>query len=333
MQTHSFLIADDSAAYRHQLRQAVEAIDGLRVIGEASSGRSVIQFMSLHRVDCLILSADLPAIDAKEMIKDVRKTSPLCKILLLAANTGQSSQAGADGVAIKSKTDAKAIRSAIEPKINALFAGEPTTGAPSGARGRAVDWRLFRPKVIVVGSSTGGPDTLEKFLLAINGPLICPMIIVQHMPAGFTATLAARLSDVSGRSVVEAKHGQLLTKQQIVVAPGDYHLRIKTDDKGVASAVLDQSDLRNFVRPAVDHLFESAAVAFGQRCLGIVLTGMGQDGLDGAKAIKAAGGAVVIQDKASSVVFGMPAAVQAGGYQDFIGDPNAIGGLLNRIAS
>lgn len=165
---------------------------------------------------------------------------------------------------------------------------------------------VFNPSVLVIGSSTGGPAALEIVMRKL-GPLKIPILITQHMPPIFTASLAKRIESVSGVECAEARSLEEL-KPRIYVAPGDYHMSL-VNQGGAIKVRLDQREQRNSVRPAVDFLFESAAEIFGPKTAGIVLTGMGEDGCDGAMAIKGAEGGMIIQSQESCVVFGMPGAV------------------------
>jgi len=189
----------------------------------------------------------------------------------------------------------------------------------------------LQPKVIVIGSSTGGPTVLESIFSRISGPLRCPILITQHMPPIFTATLAERIQKISGIPTFEAKQDQVIVSGSIYVAPGNFHMRIKNEN-GVLKTALDQGPLENSVRPAVDPLFQSAANLYGSGCLGMVLTGMGADGKLGAERIKQAGGAVLIQSEESCVVFGMPGAVMSVGAYDQILSPDQIVDLLRDLA-
>lgn len=174
---------------------------------------------------------------------------------------------------------------------------------------------LKKPDVIVIGSSTGGPNALDVIFKNLNGSHVnFPILIAQHMPILFTAALAERLARISGLNVKEAVHGEPLVNGFVYIAPGDYHMRL-VKKEGVVTISLDQSEKIHYVRPAVDPLFSSAAEIYKQKCMGIVLTGMGYDGQQGALDIKKQNGTVVIQSEDSCVVYGMPKAVyQAQAY-------------------
>ncbi|MGZ3304750.1 MAG: protein-glutamate methylesterase/protein-glutamine glutaminase [Asticcacaulis sp.] len=176
---------------------------------------------------------------------------------------------------------------------------------------------IKRIDCLVVGASTGGPPALRNFLLGLGADWKLPVLIVQHMPATFTAILADHLDKALPQKVQEAKDGMLIESRNIYIAPGDWHMTIKNDPI-VKSIKLDQSAQVNWCRPAVDPLFRSAAEVYGHHALGVVLTGMGHDGRDGAQALVNAGATVMVQDEASSVVWGMPGAVAEAGLAEII---------------
>lgn len=347
----SILIVDDSATYRHQLRLAMAEINGINVVGEASTGQNALQFMKYNHVDCMTLDIEMPGMTGIEVVTELRKFNQTCKVIMFSSLSTKGAEAtlkalhaGADDFVTKPKSDSfpasmspsQIIKSVIEPKISSLLS-QSTTGSrildPAPIPRKDFDWRLFRPKVIVIGSSTGGPVALERLFSAISWPLICPVFIAQHMPEGFTQALAQRLSVTSNIKVSEAHNDQAITSNDVILAPGNYHLTLHLNSDGILVSKLDQRPHRNFVRPAVDYLFESAADAFGSRCMGIVLTGMGHDGKEGAEQIKRKLGSVAIQDKNSCVVFGMPGAVMAANSFDVMGNLGDLATLINRVAS
>ena len=169
------------------------------------------------------------------------------------------------------------------------------------------------PRVVLVGSSTGGPQALNSFIASLNGVIdAAPVLIVQHLPPTFTTILAEHLARASGRVTREAVAGEPVHAGQIYIAPGGRHMRVVRRD-GTPSVALDDGPPVNFCKPAVDHLFSSAAEVWGPRSLAVVLTGMGSDGARGAADIVAAGGSVIAQDEATSVVWGMPGSVAHAG--------------------
>lgn len=349
------LIADDSVVYRSQIKGAFADIAGTEVVGTSSNGRLALQRLQQGHVDLLILDLEMPELDGlgtlRELVQLQQKIS--CKVLVFSSQskrgaeitlealrlgasefvTKPSALVSLDETDSKNLTPSQKIKNILEPKVRALFPqlqsaevspGKTLTHQNSYVR---VIWDLFTPEMVVIGSSTGGPTVLEKIFSDIAPPLRCPVLIAQHMPPVFTASLAERLAKLSGIAVVEASHETPIIANTVYIAPGDFHLRL-----GGASSepkmFLDQGPLIHSVRPAVDPLFESAAAIFKNKCLGIVLTGMGADGKVGAERIKEFGGAVIIQDESSCVVFGMPGAVQSSGAYDKIMTPTEIARFL-----
>jgi two-component system chemotaxis response regulator CheB len=177
---------------------------------------------------------------------------------------------------------------------------------------RALPVNLRPPEILVIGASTGGPQAVQLFLKELKGRWRTPIVVVQHMPEAFIELLAQQLGKASGLPVLIPGDGTVLLPGRVYLASGDFHLRV-TSIGGQAMARLDQGPMDNHCRPSVNALFRSVAAAYGDRALGVVLTGMGRDGCDGAQAIAEAGGVVIAQDEASSVVWGMPGAVAKAG--------------------
>jgi two-component system chemotaxis response regulator CheB len=187
-------------------------------------------------------------------------------------------------------------------------------------------------EVIVVGVSTGGPNALTVLLPTFPADWTVPLLIVQHIGAEFTTRLAARLCEKSRIRVREGVAGEAVSASQAWLAPGNYHLSVRRPDRVVRLA-LDQSPPVNSCRPSVDVLFRSAAEVYGPGVLAVVLTGMGQDGLDGCACVRAAGGQVLVQDEASSVIWSMPGAVARAGLADGVLPLEALGPEILRRAT
>ena len=182
-------------------------------------------------------------------------------------------------------------------------------------------------RAVIVGSSTGGPEALSRIFSAITTPLPVPVVLVQHMPPVFTKQLAARLDRLGGSTVVESTGDEELMPGHVYLAPGDHHLELRKSARG-ARTILTQGPPVNFCRPAVDTLFRSAVAVFGGDLLAVVLTGMGADGRTGCEAVVGAGGTVLVQDEASSVVWGMPGAVATAGFAHRVLPLDQIGAAL-----
>jgi two-component system chemotaxis response regulator CheB len=348
------LVVDDSVLYRTQIRNALADLPWIEISGVASNGRLALERIQLVNIDLVILDLEMPEMNGIEMLKEMRMRSLQCPVLVFSSVSKKGAEStlealglgavdfipkpGAEGgpTAMQESDPAGRIRGLLLPRIQALFPGMVKEEAPrplalSSGKYERVSLDRYQPKVIVIGSSTGGPTVLESIFSRISGPLSCPILITQHMPPIFTATLAERIQKISGISTYEAKHGQVIEKGLIYVAPGNFHMRIE-DQAGVMKIALDQGPLENSVRPAVDPLFKSAARIFGKGCLGIVLTGMGADGKVGSEWIKETGGAVLIQSEETCVVFGMPGAVKSAGAYDQVMSPDQIVEMLNEKA-
>jgi two-component system chemotaxis response regulator CheB len=205
-------------------------------------------------------------------------------------------------------------QSSPTPSSPARFSPDPTSRAQS-SQSPAFPVRIStgrRPRIIAIGSSTGGPQALLTLLGNLSPTVQCPIVIAQHMPATFTTVLAQHIARASGRPCVEASDGMELRPGEILLAPGDYHLTIAREKDRIV-ARLSQTAPENFCRPSVDPLFRSVAQLYGADACAVVLTGMGSDGCKGARVIATAGAPVIAQDEATSVVWGMPGAVANAG--------------------
>lgn len=349
------LIVDASVVYRSQMRAALGEIQGLEVVGVASNGRIALEKIIQTPIDLVILDLEMTEMGGIETVQELRARGLACKTLIFAPDakltpdlTAEAFRLGVSELVAKPKelfqgSEPNSIdihqrlRGLLEPRISALFpeifAHEETPPVLGKTENfPKARWDKFVPSIVVIGSSTGGPELLEWIFAELALPLRCPIVIAQHMPPVFTTEFAARLKAASGIPATEAKHGMRLQSNCIYVAPGDYHLRLYGEPNG-AIISLDQKAPIHSVRPAIDPLFTSAAQVFGDKCLAFVLTGMGVDGKSGAVSVKQAGGAVVIQNEESSAVFGMPRAVMLSHAFDLIASPTEIVEILREKAS
>ena len=349
------LIVDDSVVFRSQITEALGGHPDIKVVGSAANGSIALQRLEQLSVDVVTLDMEMPDMNGIQVLREIRKRGFPVRVIIFSSQTQRGAEAallalreGADDVVAKPsgegltfETASSAIREVLVPKVlqfkdrfkdRSQDSTPRVESSPSPPQKRCKqDLSHFDPLVLVIGSSTGGPTALEKIFTQITGPISIPILIVQHMPPIFTETLARRLGDLSGIPASEAKSGGVIESNHIYVAPGDYHMLVESTSQG-SKLVLNQAPQRNSVRPAVDFLFETAATHYKNRCLGIVLTGMGEDGLVGAQSIRSQGGAIVIQDKESCVVFGMPGSIFDADEYDQIGNLDAITLLMNRFS-
>lgn len=355
------LIVDDSVVYRSQIRSALEALSNVRIVGTAANGLLALKQMEQQKPDLVILDLEMPEMDGLTTLREIRKNNQQAKVLVFSSLSRRGAEITLDalrfgasdfvtkpGSEITLKEDAatsvltpiEKIKALLKEKIEALFKVEESEKKISLKDSASIDkipafppliWDLFKPSIIVIGSSTGGPSLLEKIFSQIKKNISVPILITQHMPPVFTATLAERIQALSGIPTHEAAQGMKIENGHIYIAKGDYHLRIQKKDHGLYCQ-LDQDQQVHSVRPAVDHLFTTAAELFPKQCLGFVLTGMGYDGRDGAIQIKKSGGAMAIQSEDTCTVFGMPGAVKTAGAYDRIFSPDEIIKTINEKA-
>ena len=334
------LIVDDAVVVRRTLSDAVSKDPFLEVVGTASNGRiALAKFAALHP-DIILLDIEMPEMDGLETVRELRKIDGHVPIIMFSTLTERGASATLEALALgatdyltkPSNTDMVATSETVSrellPRIRALCHLPVALGAEAGAPGPlGVPPLVVRPKhkprlvapaqIVAIGVSTGGPDALARLLPSLPANLPVPVVIAQHMPPIFTSLLAARLSTKTSLPVRECKSGEALTAGCIFIAPGDFHM-VTTSENGVVRLKAHQGPKENFCRPSVDVLFRSVASVYGNRTLAVILTGMGQDGLRGCELLSSLGARILVQDEASSVVWGMPGFVARSGLADRI---------------
>ena len=330
------LVVDDSVVIRRLVTHALELDPALEVVGAAGNGVIALQRIPQLNPDVLTLDIEMPEMNGLEMLRHVRRDYPRMRVIMFstlteggAAITLEALTLGADDYVTKASNEGSLDRSMIRlredliPKIKQFFLlpGETRTAVkaePTGATGSAnspTRNMILKPKVVVIGVSTGGPNALRQILPEFPRGFPLPVLIVQHMPPLFTRLLADRLGSACRLAVTEASQGDKVVAGRILIAPGDFHLKVIPGTEA-AHVLLDQSAPLNSCRPAVDALFASIGEVYGGAAIAVILTGMGQDGLRGTEMLKARGAGVLAQDEASSVVWGMPGAVVNAGLAD-----------------
>lgn len=325
----SVLVVDDSAFMRHTIANRLLNAPDIKVVGSARDGIDALEKIKELKPDVVTLDVEMPRMDGLTALKIIMQESP-CPVVMLSALTREGAVAtlralelGAiDFVPKPSRAlslDMDAIRDELLAKVRGAR-GASVSRLKSGLHLSKPPLRkeVTRPtnqpadRVVMIGSSTGGPRALFEVFSRISGDLPVGVVVVQHMPAGFTKSLAERLDQISAMHVKEAEPADRLLRGNALVAPGDYHMSIVHHGE----IRLEKGPRMHGVRPAIDITMESVAKHFPRRCVGVVLTGMGHDGTTGAVAIKGAGGFVIAQDEATSVIYGMPRSVYDSGSAD-----------------
>ena len=334
------LVVDDSVVIRRLVTHALEQEPLIEVVGAAPNGALGLERIPQFNPDVLTLDIEMPEMDGLEMLRRVRREYPQLRVIMFSTHTERGAAItlealtlGAHDYVTKASNEGSLdrsmarLREELVPKIKQFFhvpgqaggaaRGEPAAvpQAPQLSRPAVSRAARVRPQVVVMGVSTGGPAALGAILPEFPAGFPLPVLVVQHMPPLFTRLLAERLHATCRLAVGEASQGEAVTGGKILIAPGDFHMRVGANGGGVRVS-LDQSPPQNSCRPAADALFASIGEAYGGAAIAVILTGMGQDGLHGAQILKARGASVLAQDEASSVVWGMPGAVVAAGLAD-----------------
>lgn len=330
----SVLVVDDSVVVRRMVADVLSADPGIRVVGTAPNGRVALAKLDQLAPDLVTLDIEMPELDGIATLRELRKDRPRLPVIMFSTLTAAGATATLDALAAGASdyvtkpsnvgsiaASLEAIRSQLVPRIYALCGPRPA--APAAAA-RPTTTPILRParagqapQILAIGASTGGPDALNKVLAALPATFPVPVVIVQHMPPLFTRLFSERLDRTCSLHVAEAVDGEPLRAGSVLIAPGDHHLEVVRRGTQMI-ARLHQGPPENFCRPAVDVLFRSVAAAYGDACLSVVLTGMGQDGRRGAELLVAAGSQVIAQDAATSVVWGMPGAVATAGLASLV---------------
>jgi two-component system chemotaxis response regulator CheB len=335
------LIVDDSAYVRKVMRQMLSRSPFLEVVGAARDGREALELVEELKPDVITCDLIMPALDGVGFIREQMTRRPIPIVVVsVASESGELVLAALDAGAVDfvQKPTALATDRVLEiadeliEKVKAASSSHPATSreVPPPATQRAGAARVV--DVVVIGISTGGPQALKMLIPRLPAELPVPIAVVLHMPVGYTELYARRLNEQSALTVLEAQGGESVTAGHVYVAPAGRHLMLRRNAAGQVQTHLDVRPLDTPYRPSVDALFQSAADAYGARVLGIVMTGMGSDGRDGAAWIKAKGGMVLTESEASCVVYGMPRSVVEAGLSDgeFLLDRMA-DALLERI--
>lgn len=348
--TYRLLIADDSPLYRLRLSQIFSASDRLQIVGLAANGREAIALIKERRPDVLVLDLEMPELDGFSVLRWAMKNTEL-PVVVCSGLGGRESvfralETGAvDFItkpelrdAIRSEEFAEHLRQRVEAaaEAHARTALTSSDGEESSltvkhlAQARA---RRARACIVGIVGSAGSPAAVSLLLSRLRKDFCVPVVIALHMPQGFTRSFAERLSRTTPFKAREARDGERIDNSQIYVAPGGHHTTLSGQAGNELCFSISASSANDFYTPSADRLLGSLAESCGEKSLAVVLTGMGDDGLEGARAIKERGGYVIVESRDSALIWGMPRAVSEAGFADAELTPTTISAALPLLCS
>jgi two-component system chemotaxis response regulator CheB len=357
------MVVDDSAVIRGLLTKTLETDAEIKVVSTVGNGQAAVDAVKRADIDVIVLDIEMPVMDGLTALPKLLEARPGVQIIMASTLTLKGASVSMKALSLgaadylSKPTTTTGISTASDfkrdlvekvkswglvarrkrglPPGSAAAPGSNVPAPPKKLYPGAVTLRATAPvpgKVdcLAIGSSTGGPQALFAVFRALGKVERMPVFVTQHMPATFTTILAEHLAQASGMPAAEAKDGEAALPGRIYVAPGDFHMTVES--QGTSLVVrLNKNPPENFCRPAVDPMLRSIAKVYGNRTLFVMLTGMGQDGLKGARELVAAGSTVIAQDEASSVVWGMPGAVATAGLCTAVLPLNEIGAYVKKV--
>jgi len=317
------LVVDDSSFFRSRISRALEEGGDIEVVGQAGNGREALELNRRLRPDLITMDVEMPVMDGITAVRRItaERRTPIIMFSALtregARATLDALDAGAVDFLPKNPESANGQHAAqlLRDRVLGIAAHRVAGNLPRAAAPRTAAAHAGpRPRLVLLGASTGGPVALQQVLMALPASFPVPVLVAVHMPAAFTPTFAERLDQLCALRVREARDGDPLQPGTALVAPGGHQTLVEGRAGRLRVAVRD--DGSQLYKPSVDLVLGSAARILGRELLGVVLTGMGADGREGARLLKDAGGALWSQDHASCVVYGMPQAVEKAGLSD-----------------
>lgn len=337
------LVVDDSVLYRKVLADILSNIQGVEVVGTATDGKVALAKIPQLKPDMLTLDFDMPELDGLKVLEHVRIDHPDLKVIMVSAHTKDGAaitlkalELGALTFITKPKTEnplesKNILLGQLLPVVKEIMA-QIHPSQPFASKDRAIsqpavsdtgpgkvtsEIGMGRIQIVAIGISTGGPKALAELIPCLPKELRCPVVIVQHMPSKFTAALAESLDRKSALKVIEAENDMELTRGTIFIAPGGKQMKV-VHVSGKPMLEVNDDPPENHCQPSVDYLFRSISKVYGKHALGIIMTGMGSDGVLGLRLMKRLGAQVIAQDKESCVIFGMPGEAINAGVVDYI---------------
>lgn len=328
------LVVDDSVVVRTVIERILNEHSGFIVLNKTNSAEQALDYLRDREVDLVLLDIELPGQSGLSALPAILAANPRAKVVILSGKCGEGSAAAMEALALGasdilakpgSGSFGEHFPQALIERLSRLFSGEGGPSLPSRPAAPPVLDQVVQPLACLgIGASTGGIHALGQLFAGLEAPLGVPIVLTQHLPASFTTYFAQQLARMTSLKVKVAEHGDLLAPDTVYVAPGDANLQLRRGLRGQVNVILNPERTPAGNLPGVDPMFSSMAEVYGGGAAGVVLTGMGRDGTVGARDIIAAGGWIVAQDEASSVVWGMPGSVAGAGLSCALLEPHAI---------
>jgi two-component system chemotaxis response regulator CheB len=322
------LIVDDSKVGRAAISKTLlEASSQITVVGYAEDGLKALGALDVCDPDIVILDLAMPSMDGITALPLILKKRPNVRVVVCSSLASPGAEMSVKALSLgaadcvpkpigsKNPNAIAEFKATLTRAVLGLY-DAPPPAPPEAIKVKPADLLSFRPRIVAIGSSTGGPNALIT-LFREMGPLPVPVIVTQHLIDKFTAILARQIQQETGIPCDEARENLMLEPGRIYIAAGGSHMALKRTGNGVLVA-LDNGPPENFCKPSADPMFRSAVAAYGKDVMAVILTGMGKDGLSGCERVAAAGGRILVQDRESSIVWGMPGSVANAGLANAI---------------
>lgn len=334
------IVVDDSSFYRKVLKDVLSSIPDVEISDVASNGKEALELVKKHQPDFITLDVEMPLLNGLETLKELKKTGKKVKTIMISSHTREGAQITCEALELGAfdfitkpqQGDPSLSGNKLKELLSKLLIPEKKEAskpipAQRNVRGGIA---LNHIEIIGVGISTGGPQALRTLITKISPRLRVPIMIVQHMPPIFTAELAKSLSRQSSLKIVEAEDKMEINAKHIYIAPGGRQMKVTSDEEGKINIIrITKDPPEEYCQPSVNYTFRYLAQVYGKNTLGMILTGMGEDGVKGCLDLKRTGAPIITQSEETCTVYGMPRAVAEAGLADRVLGLDEICGLMN----
>lgn len=341
------MLIDDSLVARSVLERILGEVAAIEVVASVASAGNALAYLDDGMVDVIVLDIEMPGMNGIVALPELIRKSSGARVLILSSSCEDGGPAALQALSLgAADTLAKPDRGSFAGRFGQVLVerivglagdldvdivADHTVPPPPATTVPTIMHRpSSRPRCILIGSSTGGIAALNTFLENLDQSVVSPILLTQHLPIAFIPFFAKQLRSVTSRTVLVAEDGMRLRDRHLYIAPGDAHLTVAQSSDGKGQILLSSAPARSGCRPSVDPMFASAGEVFGDAALGVVLSGMGNDGTEGARLIRLNGGAIVAQSQDSCVVWGMPGSIVKAGLASAVLDPDQASAYVSR---